>query len=167
MVIIYGFRNKLECLSLNTRLSWKGLPRTNTLAYYGNHKLRPFYYTGHRLVCRRIIDEVEKFDSIDPSWGSPSETLKKWGLSKNWTKLTGLRGTSTSPGTGTRRSPTRWWRATSQLWATSSTSWPGWVATLRFLGSLQVTRIRRTPLKRSSLFQKSLLFRNRSYSPIR
>ncbi len=22
--IIYGFRNKLECLSLNTRLGWKG-----------------------------------------------------------------------------------------------------------------------------------------------
>jgi hypothetical protein len=24
--VIYGFRNKLECLSLNTRLCWKGLP---------------------------------------------------------------------------------------------------------------------------------------------
>ncbi len=24
--VIYGFRNKLECLSLNTRLGWKGLP---------------------------------------------------------------------------------------------------------------------------------------------
>jgi hypothetical protein len=40
-VVIYGFRNKLECLSLITRLGWKGLPGTNTLAYYGNHKLRP------------------------------------------------------------------------------------------------------------------------------
>jgi len=39
--LIYGFCNKLECLSLNTRLGWKGLPRTNTLAYYGNCKLRP------------------------------------------------------------------------------------------------------------------------------
>jgi hypothetical protein len=39
--VIYGFRNKLEHLSLNTRLGWKGLPGTNTLAYYGNHKLRP------------------------------------------------------------------------------------------------------------------------------
>ena len=39
--VIYGFRNKLECLSLNTRLGWKGLPRTNTLAYCGNRKLRP------------------------------------------------------------------------------------------------------------------------------
>ncbi len=39
--VIYGFRNKLECLTLKTRLSWKGLPRTNTLADYGNLKLRP------------------------------------------------------------------------------------------------------------------------------
>jgi hypothetical protein len=37
--IIYGFRNKLECLSLNTRLGLKGLQGTNTLAYYGNRKL--------------------------------------------------------------------------------------------------------------------------------
>ncbi len=34
-----SFRNKLECLSLNTRLGWKGLPRTNTIAYYRNYKL--------------------------------------------------------------------------------------------------------------------------------
>jgi hypothetical protein len=40
-VVIYSFRNKLECLSLNTRLGWKGLSGTNTLAYYGNRKLRP------------------------------------------------------------------------------------------------------------------------------
>ncbi len=39
--VIYGFRNKLECLSLSARLGWKGLPWTNTLAYYGNLKLRP------------------------------------------------------------------------------------------------------------------------------
>ncbi len=32
--VIYGFRNKLECLNL------KGLPGTNTLAYYGNRKLQ-------------------------------------------------------------------------------------------------------------------------------
>jgi hypothetical protein len=30
--VIYGFRNKLECLSLNPRLGWKGLPGTNILA---------------------------------------------------------------------------------------------------------------------------------------
>jgi hypothetical protein len=41
--VIYGFRNKLECLSFNTRLAWKGLPGTNTLAYYGRNK---FYDTG-------------------------------------------------------------------------------------------------------------------------
>ncbi len=40
-VVIYSFGNKLECLSLNTRLGWKGLPGTNTLAHYGNRKLRP------------------------------------------------------------------------------------------------------------------------------
>jgi hypothetical protein len=40
-VVIYGFRNKLEHLSLNTRPGWKGLPGTNTVAYYGNCKLRP------------------------------------------------------------------------------------------------------------------------------
>jgi hypothetical protein len=39
--VMDSFRNKLECLSLNTRLGWKGLPGTNTLAYYGNRKLRP------------------------------------------------------------------------------------------------------------------------------
>ncbi len=39
--VIYGFLNKLECLSLNSRLGWKGFPGTNTLAYYGNRKLRP------------------------------------------------------------------------------------------------------------------------------
>ncbi len=38
--VIYSFRNKLECLSLNTRQGWKGLPGTNTLGYYGNSKLR-------------------------------------------------------------------------------------------------------------------------------
>jgi hypothetical protein len=27
--VIYGFRNKLECLSLNTRLGWKGFPGTS------------------------------------------------------------------------------------------------------------------------------------------
>jgi len=40
--VIYGFRNKLECLSLNARLGWKGLPGINTLAYYGKRKLRPW-----------------------------------------------------------------------------------------------------------------------------
>jgi hypothetical protein len=39
--VIYGFRNKLECLTLNTKLGWKGLPETSTLAYNGNCKLRP------------------------------------------------------------------------------------------------------------------------------
>jgi hypothetical protein len=36
--VIYGFRNKLECLSLNTRLGWESLPGTNTLPYYRNCK---------------------------------------------------------------------------------------------------------------------------------
>ncbi len=51
--VIYGFPNKLECLSLNTRLGWKGLPGTNTLAYHGNRKLRlyKFYDTGPRMPC--------------------------------------------------------------------------------------------------------------------
>jgi hypothetical protein len=43
-VVIYGFRNELECLSLNARLGWKGLQGANILAilaYYGNRKLRP------------------------------------------------------------------------------------------------------------------------------
>ncbi len=39
--VIYGFRNKLDGLSPNTRLGLKGLPGINTLAYYGNLKLRP------------------------------------------------------------------------------------------------------------------------------
>ncbi len=34
----------LECLSLNTRLGWKGFPGTNTLSYYGNRN--KFYDTG-------------------------------------------------------------------------------------------------------------------------
>jgi hypothetical protein len=36
--VIYGFRNKQECLSLKIRLGWKGLPGTNTIAYYRNSK---------------------------------------------------------------------------------------------------------------------------------
>jgi hypothetical protein len=39
--VINGLRNKLERLFLNTRLGWKRSPGTNTLAYYGNRKLRP------------------------------------------------------------------------------------------------------------------------------
>ncbi len=39
--VVYGFRNKLECLPLTTRLGWKGLPGTNAKANYGNRKLRP------------------------------------------------------------------------------------------------------------------------------
>jgi hypothetical protein len=40
--VIYGFHNKLECLSLNTRLGWKGLPGTNTHKFYNtdNRSLR-------------------------------------------------------------------------------------------------------------------------------
>ncbi len=32
--VIYGFRDKLDCLSQNTRLGWKGLPGTNTLTKF-------------------------------------------------------------------------------------------------------------------------------------
>jgi hypothetical protein len=39
--VIYSFCNKLQCLSLNTILGCKGVPGTNTLAYYRNRKLRP------------------------------------------------------------------------------------------------------------------------------
>jgi hypothetical protein len=40
--VIYGFRNKLQCFSLNTKLGWKwkGLQGANTLAYCGNCKLQ-------------------------------------------------------------------------------------------------------------------------------
>jgi hypothetical protein len=38
---IYGLCNEPECLSINTRLGWKGLPGTNTQAYYRNRKLQP------------------------------------------------------------------------------------------------------------------------------
>jgi hypothetical protein len=41
MAVIDGFHDKLECLSLTSRLGWKGWLGTNTLAYYRNHKLRP------------------------------------------------------------------------------------------------------------------------------
>jgi hypothetical protein len=34
--VINGFRNKLQRLSLNTKLGWKDLLGTNNLAYYGN-----------------------------------------------------------------------------------------------------------------------------------
>ncbi len=37
MAVIYGFRYKPECLPLNTRLGWKGMPGRTTLAYYGNY----------------------------------------------------------------------------------------------------------------------------------
>jgi hypothetical protein len=39
--VIYRLHNKLECFSLYTRLGWKGLQGTNTLAYCGNRKLWP------------------------------------------------------------------------------------------------------------------------------
>jgi hypothetical protein len=39
--VIYGFRNKLECLSLVRLSSLVKVLGTNTLAYYGNLKLRP------------------------------------------------------------------------------------------------------------------------------
>ncbi len=39
--VIFGFHNKLECLSINARLGWKGLPGTNTLTYCGYRKLQP------------------------------------------------------------------------------------------------------------------------------
>jgi hypothetical protein len=45
-VIIYGFRNKLECLSVSTRLSWKGLLITETVNYCRNY----FYDTGPRFL---------------------------------------------------------------------------------------------------------------------
>jgi hypothetical protein len=38
--VIYGLSIKQERLSLNTRIGWKGLPGTNTLAYYGVRTLR-------------------------------------------------------------------------------------------------------------------------------
>jgi hypothetical protein len=41
MAVIYRVRNKLEGFSLNSILGWKGYLGTNTIAYYGNRKLRP------------------------------------------------------------------------------------------------------------------------------
>ena len=47
--VIYSFHNKLECLSLNTRLGWKNLAGTNTIQLnmktvnYGRNK---FYDAG-------------------------------------------------------------------------------------------------------------------------
>ncbi len=38
--VIHGFCIKIECLFLNAKVGWKGLPGTNTLAYYGNCKLQ-------------------------------------------------------------------------------------------------------------------------------
>jgi len=35
------FYGRLPALHTNTRLGWKGLPGTNTLARYKNRKLRP------------------------------------------------------------------------------------------------------------------------------
>jgi hypothetical protein len=47
-VVIYSFRTKLECLSLNTRLDWKGLPGTSNLANTEtvNYSSNKFYDTG-------------------------------------------------------------------------------------------------------------------------
>jgi hypothetical protein len=56
--VIYGFHNKLECVSLNTRLGWKGLPGTNTLAYYGNRNRNTFYDTGSRSMNTDKINSV-------------------------------------------------------------------------------------------------------------
>ncbi len=48
--LIYGFRNKLEHLSLNTKLGWKVLPGINTLAYYGNSRISS--YVEFILICK-------------------------------------------------------------------------------------------------------------------
>jgi hypothetical protein len=45
--IIYGFRDKLDCLSLNTRLGWKGWPGTNTVLRRGLMIQAP----GSILIC--------------------------------------------------------------------------------------------------------------------
>jgi hypothetical protein len=56
--VIYGFRNKLECLSLNPRLGWKGLPGTNKLTTETvNYGCNKFYNTGPRgLYYKSIAD---------------------------------------------------------------------------------------------------------------
>jgi hypothetical protein len=52
MGVIYGFHNKLECLTLNPRLGWKGLSGTNTLAYYKH----------------LYITTVKSFMTLTPGW---------------------------------------------------------------------------------------------------
>ncbi len=62
-VIIYGFCNKLECFTLHSRLGWKGLPWTNTLAYYVRSK---FYdtvgavFTTFYFICYFLMGTVSQ-----------------------------------------------------------------------------------------------------------
>jgi hypothetical protein len=42
-------------LPANIRLGWKGLPGTNTLAYYENYGRKMFYSTGPSWACNKNI----------------------------------------------------------------------------------------------------------------
>ncbi len=80
--VIYGNRNKLEILSLSTRLGWKGLQRTNNLAYYRNRKLRriKFYGTGPWTTCwpgGLNKDPTVWLDGARPSPNKPNHVLDK------------------------------------------------------------------------------------------
>jgi hypothetical protein len=63
--VIYGFHNKPEPLSLNTKLDWKGLPGTNTLAIMETYVRNKFYDTGPKcheyyygVSCAKILAKV-------------------------------------------------------------------------------------------------------------
>ncbi len=51
--VICGFRNKLECLPLDTSLGWKGLPGANTVADYEHSQItdeKSFIALGPRVL---------------------------------------------------------------------------------------------------------------------
>jgi hypothetical protein len=51
---------KLLALSTNIRLSWKGLPGTNALAYYQNSSITEFFYNiGHRADIRQASEDKQ------------------------------------------------------------------------------------------------------------
>ncbi len=76
--VIFGFRNKLECLSINTRLGWKGLPGTNTLAYYRNRKLRLYLVLWYRPLDFSLFGHDDKMEWVE------LQSLKHWWVFSNF-----------------------------------------------------------------------------------
>ncbi len=87
--VIYGFRNKLECLSLNTRLGWKGLPGTKLqlITETANYGRNEFYDTGPKksIGVPKFKINLSKFPLLFVK--DNSTFLSNFYFSFKWTKI--------------------------------------------------------------------------------